>query len=88
MRLSPSRHHVLTCPETDAGCTTHTAQRGAIPRISVQSEPIGKIVGNIQDIASQITLLALNTAIEPAHSAKVGRGFAVGPMRQEPQHRS
>ena len=51
--------------------------QNAIDKIAEMSRKIEKIIVEIDSIANQTTLLALNASIEAARAGDMGKGFAV-----------
>lgn len=61
------------------GTATHSSQTGvnALAALGEAASGISRLTGQIDSIAKQTNLLALNAAIEAARAGEAGRGFAV-----------
>lgn len=57
--------------------TQMTALTGAMDNINFNAQEITKIAKDIQDIAFQTSILAINASVEASHAGNAGRGFAV-----------
>ena len=66
-----------TADEVREGEVKMEAMLEAMEDISLNSQKVGNIIKNIEDIAFQTNILALNAAVEAARAGEAGKGFAV-----------
>ena len=57
--------------------TQMTALTGAMDNINANAQQITRIAKDIEDIAFQTSILAINASVEASHAGSAGKGFAV-----------